>query len=242
MVGQSNMAGRGFANEAEPINTENILVLRNGRWWPMYVPVNPDRETAGICPAESFARQYADAHPGVQVGLIPCADGGTALEQWLPGQVLYDHAVMMAKLAQRSSVLMGILWHQGEADCINGGYTQYESRCSHVLNSMRRDLGQPGMPVLVGGLGDFLVNCQLNLKLRNYVHVNAALRALAENQENMGFVSAENLGANADNLHFSARAQREFGRRYYEAYCALTPVTPAPTGNEAFRSTAMEAL
>lgn len=242
MVGQSNMAGRGFPGEVEPIDTENIYVLRNGRWWPMYVPVNPDRVTAGISPAESFARRYADCHPGVQVGLIPCADGGTGLEQWLPGQVLYDHAVMTAKLAQRTSVIAGILWHQGEADCINGGYTEYLPRCSHILNSMRRDLGIPDVPVLVGGLGDFLARCRLNPKLSNYVHVNAALREMAQREHNMGFVSAEGLDANPDDLHFSAKAQREFGERYFEAFCKLSHVQTAPAGEDIHQATAMEAL
>lgn len=40
MVGQSNMAGRGIASEVEPIQNRHIKVLRNGRWLPMYVPVN----------------------------------------------------------------------------------------------------------------------------------------------------------------------------------------------------------
>ena len=59
LIGQSNAGGRGFANEVPPIPKENLYVLRNGRWRPMYVPVNPDRVTSGICLAESFAQRYA---------------------------------------------------------------------------------------------------------------------------------------------------------------------------------------
>ena len=55
IIGQSNMAGRGFVNEVEPIENDRIQVLRNGRWWPMYTPVNPDRVTAGVSLVESFA-------------------------------------------------------------------------------------------------------------------------------------------------------------------------------------------
>ena len=68
------MGGRGFANEVEPILNKRLKVLRNGRWYPMYVPVNCDRHTAGINLAESFADMYSKAHD-VDVGLIPCADG-----------------------------------------------------------------------------------------------------------------------------------------------------------------------
>ena len=52
------MAGRGFPAEVEPIPNDRIYVLRNGRWWPMYVPVNADRVTSGICLIESFAEGF----------------------------------------------------------------------------------------------------------------------------------------------------------------------------------------
>jgi len=38
LIGQSNMAGRGKKEEVEPIPNTGIYVMRNGRWWPMYVP------------------------------------------------------------------------------------------------------------------------------------------------------------------------------------------------------------
>ena len=89
LVGQSNMAGRGFPSEVEKLPNKDIYVLRNGRWWPMYVPVNPDRVTAGINLAESFVYEFLKEHPGDTVGIIPCADGGTSLDQWMPGKVLF---------------------------------------------------------------------------------------------------------------------------------------------------------
>ena len=36
-----------------------------------------------------------------------------------------------------------------------------------------------------------------------------------------GYVSAEGLSANPDNLHFSAKALREFGLRYYNEFLKL---------------------
>jgi hypothetical protein len=32
MIGQSNMAGRGYLHEVKPIVNERIVMLRNGRW------------------------------------------------------------------------------------------------------------------------------------------------------------------------------------------------------------------
>ena len=100
LIGQSNAAGRGLLSEAEPLDTcdGRLKVLRNGRWQKMFRPVNPDRKFSGTSLAESFAREYALDHPEVNVGIIPCADGGTSLNQWREGGLLFDHAVMTAKL------------------------------------------------------------------------------------------------------------------------------------------------
>lgn len=222
MVGQSNMAGRGFPCEVEKLPNEGIYVLRNGRWWPMYVPVNPDRPQAGINLMESFAAAFLRDHPGDTVGLIPCADGGTALDQWMPGGLLYDHAVMMAGLASRNSTLAGIVWHQGESDCGEDRYAIYEEKCGQILQSLRRDVGAPQMPVILGGLGDFLTKWEKG-DLHHYVDINEALRTMAEKLPNFGFASAEGLQANPDNLHFSAPALREFGLRYYAVFKRLMP-------------------
>jgi hypothetical protein len=224
LVGQSNMAGRGFPSEVEKLPNKDIYVLRNGRWWPIYVPVNPDRVTAGINLSESFVYEFLKEHPGDTVGIIPCADGGTSLDQWMPGKVLFDHAVMMTSLALRSSTLAGILWHQGESDCGDDRHPLYQEKCTHILEQLRREVGCPDVPLLLGGLGDFLPLCEKSTKFINYVHVNAHLQAMARSMKNCAFVSAEGLGANPDNLHFSAAALREFGLRYYEAYKGLTPV------------------
>lgn len=214
LVGQSNMAGRGFPQEVEPIpKKQGIYVLRNGLWRPMFVPVNPDRATSGTCLAESFAYAYVKSHPGVSVGLIPCADGGTRAEQWAPGELLYDHAIAQAKLAMRTSDLRGILWHQGESDALEERYSLYQEQCSRILHSMREDLELPDLPILVGGLGDYLKQ-----ERPHYADINNALRAIADADSKMAFVSAEGLTSNPDMLHFNAPSLRKFGLRYFAEF------------------------
>lgn len=219
LIGQSNMAGRGKIGSVPPVESRNIAVLRNGRWQGMYVPVNCDRPFSGHSLAESFADAYAKAHPDVTVGLIPCADGGTSLNQWQEGGLLYDHAVMQTRLALRTSTVVGVLWHQGEADCAPSLYPLYEEKFNRIKAALRRDLDLHDVPFLVGGLGDFLPKRSENLA--NYHFVNNALRKIADADPLCGFVSAEGLGENGDNLHFSAPALREFGIRYYEEFLKL---------------------
>ena len=133
------MAGRGLIEEAVPVDTSRIKILRNGRWQKMFRPINPDRSFSGVNLAESFAEAYVKKH-NVDVGLICCADGGTSLEQWKPGSLLYDNAVSQAKLAERTSTIAGILWHQGEADCGEELYPTYQERFEKIINALRKHL------------------------------------------------------------------------------------------------------
>ena len=221
LIGQSNAGGRGFSSEVDPIENadQRIKVLRNGRWWPAYRPINPDRVTSGVCLAESFAREYATAHPELEgVGIIACADGGTCLDQWMPGEVLFDNAVNNARLAMRTSVIKGILWHQGESDCSDENCAAYEEKFKVIMNALREELGNSDVPIIVGGLGDFLADFASENIQRNYKRVNEKLELLGNEYHNCAFASAEGLGANPDNLHFSAKALLDFGVRYYEAF------------------------
>ncbi len=223
LIGQSNAAGRGFLTDAKPLDTcENKLkVLRNGRWQTMFRPVNPDRSFSGTCLAESFAKEYWKANQDIEVGIIPCADGGTKLEQWLPGELLFENAVNCAKLAMRTSHLMGVIWHQGEGDCIPERYSCYAERFESIMDALRKELNIPQLPILVGGLGDFLSKCTLSENMKNYPFVNEQLLKVAREYPNCRFVSAKGLGANPDNLHFSAEALEEFGIRYFNEYQKL---------------------
>ena len=48
----------------------------------MAEPINYDRPNAGIGLAGSFAAMWCMEHEGEQIGLIPCAEGGSSLDDW----------------------------------------------------------------------------------------------------------------------------------------------------------------
>ena len=246
IIGQSNMAGRGLFAEAKPIDNKDgkLKVLRNGRWQNIYRPVNPDRPFSGTCLAESFARAYANDHD-VTTGIIPCADGGTSLNQWQEGSLLFDNAVHTARLAMRTSELAAILWHQGEADCGPELHPLYLEKLTAIMTALRRELGAEDIPLLVGGLGDFLADRTESPKLANYPFVNEALEQFADITPKTAFVSARGLTSNPDNLHFNAASLHEFGLRYYEEFLKLEDrgrvFIEKPNMDDAFR-TDMELL
>ena len=225
LIGQSNMAGRGTIGDVPPIQNKSCLMLRCGRWQKMSEPINPDRSIfegsprSGICLGASFADEVAKATDG-RVGLIPCADGGTKLSQWMPGEVLYDHAVMMTKLAMRSSRLCGILWHQGESDCLKEERVRtYPDRFVEMITAMRRDLGAEDVPVLIGELS-LLIDPKYNRS--EYLGVmNENFAEISRRIPHCAVVSSKGLVLKEDGLHFDAPSLREFGKRYFEAYKTL---------------------
>ena len=232
LIGQSNMAGRGFLADAHEIDTSRIYTLRNGRFQTMFRPICPDRIACGMNLAESFAEAYAKRHD-VDVGLICAADGGSNLDQWAPGSLIFDNAVYQAKLAARSSTIMGVLWHQGESDCKPELNATYRRRCEEMIAGFRAAVPElKDVPFLVGGLGDFLKNCVKYPELQDYPKVNAALKEMAQNDPMIGFVSAEGLPGNPDNLHFSSSSLYKFGLRYLEEFEKFQPRSTASAASE----------
>jgi len=221
MIGQSNMAGRGEFNEVEEIKNDKCYMLRMGRWQPMSEPICPDRPIfkvsyhSGIGLAASFADSTATEF-GIRVGLIPCADGGTKMSQWMPGTILYDHALMMAKLAQRSSKLSGILWHQGESDCLNDEDTlKHKDMFISMINTLRNDLGNPDLPVIIGELSYNITGWDVGDRAET---INKQYREITNEIPFCNIASSEGFTLKRDGLHFDSPSLRIFGRRYFEAY------------------------
>ena len=115
LAGQSNMSGRGTLTATNRVPHDRVLVMsKDGTWREAVEPFHWEKPRAcGAGLAASFARAYADAHPGVTVGLVPVAYGGSPISRWQPGAVHYTNAVHYAKLAMKDGVIKGVLWHQG---------------------------------------------------------------------------------------------------------------------------------
>ncbi|SEI91218.1 protein of unknown function [Dyadobacter koreensis] len=231
MIGQSNMAGRGYVKDVKPIYDEHIKMLVNGRWQTMSEPINFDRPTSGIGLAASFAGAWRIKNENSQIGLIPCAEGGSSLDDWEVGGPLFKNAVFQTKLAQHISSLSGILWHQGENDSFGGRSGCYFDKLKNLVAAFRRELQAPDIPFIAGGLGDFLSSGRYGKYFTEYNSVNNALHQYAETTENSYFVAASDLTANADGLHFDAISQRKFGIRYFEAFFSQKNVL-GPLNNE----------
>lgn len=232
MIGQSNMAGRGFLQDVAPIYDERLHMLRNGQWQMMTEPINYDRPVAGVSLAASFAAAYVNANPNDKIGLIPCAEGGSTLDQWHPDGTLFQHAIAQARFALKTSDIAGILWHQGESDSMNNLHETYYDKLHVIVEAFRQELQLQDVPLMIGELGHFLGQTGFGVYSPQYKEVNAQLRRFAHEQPHCYFVTAEGLTANPDGIHLDAVSQRKFGYRYFEAFASKQHVLE-PLPNEA---------
>ena len=135
---------------------------------------------------------------------------------------LYDNAVSQAKLAQRTSELVGILWHQGENDSQKIEDVElYHSRFMNMISSLIKDLDLcESTPVIIGELGEFVGDYDGG-KLKYFKEINKVLIGLSEELACGGFVSSKGLTCKNDGIHFDSKSYREFGKRYFEIYKGL---------------------
>jgi hypothetical protein len=163
----------------------------------------------------------ADGDTNITVGLIPAACGGSPISAWEPGAYFdqtdshpYDDAIQRARLAMKQGTLRAILWHQGESDTEQKLAPAYKARLEQLIARFRKDLDAPDLPFIIGQLGQFE-----KAPWSQYTRmVNDAHIAVAKEMGHVEFVSSDGLVSKADNLHFDAKSQREFGRRYAAAY------------------------
>jgi len=223
------MAGRGRLTEVPAISNPHIFTFKQDAWISAEEPLHSDKPAiAGIGLAMSFADNLILHSASENIGLVPCAFGGTSLDEWMPGRTLYTTCVEAVKSCMNENKkvhssanalqkkLSCILWHQGENDSINSKDAEsYSVRLQTMLTALRETLVCPEVPVIAGELGSFL---QFHDQCRFYQTVNAQLCDAAKNVPNMTVVSSEGLEDNGDHIHFNARSLREFGKRYAEKY------------------------
>jgi hypothetical protein len=225
LVGQSNMSGRGKVEAQDRVTDPRIWMLTKAEAWVAAVdPLHFDKpKVAGVGPGHSFALAVAAAKSDVNIGLVPCAVGGTSIEQWKKGGKLYTDAIRRAKVAMQHGTFKAILWHQGEGDTGSAKPKAYPAQLKQLIADFRKDLELPDLPFIVGELGRF--HQKISAGTDGF---NAQLEAFAATEPRCACVSSESLTSIGDNTHFDAASQREFGRRYAAAYLKIIAEQATP--------------
>ena len=238
LAGQSNMAGRGQVTDADRQPHPRVLSLgKDGNWGLAVDPLHFDKPAVvGVGVGRSFAIAYAERHPGVTVGLIPCAVGGSSIDTWQPGGYHaqthshpWDDMQSRVQHVVGQGVLKGVLWHQGESDSNDSSAAVYEARLKDLIERFRMTFAEPQLPFLIGQLGQFAERPWNDARRA----VDAAQQRTTQHVARTAFVPSDGLTDKGDSTHFDARSLREFGVRYAAAMQWIesrVPVKSFPPG------------
>ena len=243
-LGQSNMEGNAKFEPQDTIVNKRFQVLeavdcenlnrKKGQWYTAVPPLS--RCTTGLTPADYFGREMIAYLPeDVTVGVINVAVGGCKIElfdkdnyesyvssspDWLKNTVSqydgnpYGRLVEMAKIAQKTGVIKGILLHQGES---NTGDTLWTKKVKLVYDNLLKDLNlkAESTPLLAGEVvhADQGGIC---------ASMNKIIATLPETIPNSHVISSSGCPDAEDNLHFSAEGYRMLGKRYAAKMLELT--------------------
>lgn len=215
LIGQSNMSGRGvITEEFEKMSDPEVLMLdKNNEWVVARHPLHFDKPArAGVGPGLSFGMEMHKHYPGVKIGLIPCAVGGTPIESWQPGvmdrvtkQYAYDQALDRLKIAMQQGVIKGIIWLQGEANSTPEKSKNYMFQLEELIKRLRGVCKNEKLPFVAGELGPYR---------ENYSIINNLIKSLPDEVPYTAIASSKGLKDKGDRTHFDSPSANELGKRF----------------------------
>jgi hypothetical protein len=225
LIGQSNMEGtpQPQAQDRETNPRVKVLAYDNcsglGRTYNQWYTASPPLHSCGlgVGPGDYFAKTLAAQYPEKTIGLVPCAIAGVDIAFFQKGVTstrrnefrippdnhwggAYEWVIERARLAQRSGVIKGILFHQGESD---NGQSAWVGKVRGMVTDLRTDLGLGNVPFLAGELL-YSGCCSAH---------NPVVAQLPGQLTNAHVISASGL-AGMDQYHFDLAGQRTLGARY----------------------------
>lgn len=259
LSGQSNMVGWGNSLEIDSAarfgHDDRLLMFEGGAWRnlkPFRKPSRQQREGWNISehtfgPEIGFAHALAEAWPDKRIGIVKQAVGGTGIMAWAPewneadaaltGDArkgpLYKELLGKARAALKAGnvELRGFLWLQGGKDMLSmETAARYADNLKTLAAALRRDLGDPDLPVLVGtyrqgGIPDSLDG----LDLRKFTFDSdkprpGALTVMKAQTDaprfipNAAFVILRDLPTHPRNVHANTEGMLRAGRAYAEVF------------------------
>lgn len=229
---QDTVAVDGRFQVLEAVNCPE-LGREMGKWYTAVPPLC--RCKTGLTLTDYFGRTMVESLPkNVKVGIINVAVGGCKIElfdkdkyesyvttapDWMKGMIKeydgnpYGRLLEMAKIAQKSGVIKGILLHQGES---NTGDTLWTKKVKIVYDNLVKDLNLD--PKKVPLLSGETVNEEQGGICAS---MNKIIATLPQTIPNSYVISSRGCTVAKDNLHFDAAGYRELGKRYADKMLTL---------------------
>lgn len=218
MAGQSNMAGRGFVEPKDTIPSPRVYTLdKENNWIIAKEPLHfYEPSMTGLDCGLSFGKELSSRlNDSIFIGLIPCAVGGSSVEQWL-GDSLFREVKLLTnftertKFASKYGTIKGILWHQGESNANKEQSKNYKDNLESLFEKFRIIAQNDSLPIFIGEIGSFLNKQEYGSYPDS---INKALHLIAIKDKNVHLVQTNDLKHKGDSLHFDSESQRLFGKR-----------------------------
>lgn len=208
--------------------------------WETAVPPLARCSNVAIGPSDYFGRtMIANLPSQVKVGAVVVAVGGADIglfhktnyptyvasaPNWMKNEINqyggnpYGRLVALAKEAQKSGVIKGILLHQGES---NNNQSDWPAKVKAIYDNLMADLGldPTKTPLLVGET----VNKDQGGACSAHNNQVARMPSFVPNSH---VISSSGLPCKSDKLHFTAPSYRTFGERYAQKMLTLIPSVP----------------
>ena len=155
---------------------------------------------------------------GIPIGLIPCAHGGTSMDQWDPalkdqgGESLYGS--MLRRFRAVGGSVRGVLWYQGESDANPQAAAAFRLKFENFVTAVRTDFKQPELPFYYVQIGRHVSGT--NVADWNAVQT-AQLQAESEIPHS-GMVAALDLSLD-DGIHIGTQDLKRIARRLANLVC-----------------------
>ena len=149
---------------------------------------------------------------GVPIGLLPCAHGGTSMDQWSPslkdkqGDSLYG--ATYRRFLATGGRIRGILWYQGESDANPKVVAAFPEKFEKLIAAFRADFLNPDLPF-------YYVQIGRHVSYTNQSEWNAvqeAQRKLESRIPKVGMVPAVDLSLD-DGIHVSTADHKRLALR-----------------------------
>lgn len=223
MAGQSNMAGRGFVEPQDTlINKKVITVNEANNWIYAKEPLHfYEPSMTGLDSGLSFAKELLEYIPkNVIVAILPCAVGGSSIEQWLNdeshrGVKLLSNMKSKIEQANKVGTLKAVLWHQGESNANEKSIPSYGAKLKLLISEFREMAGNDELPVLIGELGHYAIPAE---KQQRWDMLNKIIENYTEKDHDSYLIVTDSLEHRGDYLHFNSSSQRKLGKRFAHKY------------------------
>ena len=206
LMGQSNMVGRD--RPVENRSDARVQAFIGGAWRVAAEPLHG----GGYGPGVSFGIRLVGDGSVRAVRLIPCAVGGTGMTRWVPTGDLYRACI--DELCRSRQAATGVLFYQGESDAETPqAANAWNGRFLAMVDGLRRDTGNPGLPVVFAQLATTDRPTML------YWDVVKASQA-AVSLPRVAMIRTEDLPV-FDGLHLTVGAQQVIGCRFAREFARL---------------------